>query len=378
MCIALLVSCLLVKPSEGDQLTRSQILDLLQQVRAPIRDYECTYEGQLTRLKAPDFTGWPDSLRKANERDMAMDAGAVTTFQGTYAYRNDKAIHVDVSVRHPDPRLPLKREIFCSFKGKGSKRVIVPDQGGPSGPDVVQTGGMVFVKKALSHLRVDMYPYLLEALRNDFIPCESPGWEDVDGQRCLVVDFPRRDGKGKRFWGERFWVDVARGAIVLKYEWDDDGSVSSRLTEVGVSREHTQDGQLVWMPVGGRILYYRDLFTPSTSVHVEALYTVLQGTLRINQDLPDSRFTLDYNLDATTRAAATAANRSKTNRRIAPPVDAETSVRKVLRDPDDPSKQLVASSPSSSSWFFRNLTSVGLVVAGICVACGGIYLKRRT
>ncbi len=188
-----LMICLMVgwSGADGDQLDRGQTIALLRQLRAPILDYECIYEGQETRFEAPNLAGLPEPIRKATERDMAMNAEAVTVYQGKYAYRNDKSIHIDVSVRHPDPKQPLRREILCLFRNKGSKRVIVADRGGVERPDLVQAGGTIFVKKAFSQLRVDMYPYLLESISNDLNPFASAEWGDVDGHRCLVIDFPR-------------------------------------------------------------------------------------------------------------------------------------------------------------------------------------------
>ncbi len=378
ICSAVLLGLALVA-AEDEPLARGQIHVLLQQLRAPLHDYECLYEGQDKRLKEPDLTGLPDPIRKATERNPAWHAGAVITYQGSYAYRSDKSLHIDVSIRKPDPSEPLRREILCLFRDRAAKRIIVPDQGGVTGPDLIRRDGTVFVKKTYSLLRVDMLPYLMEKLSIGEIDCVSPGWEDVDGHRCLVIDFPGMDDKKeKRVWGERFWADVSRGGCVLKYEWEENGLVTARLTGVELSQEPASDGATIWLPIAGKLVGYRVGFRTFSEAQSEQTYYILRGTLKINTNLPDSRFDMDYGVDAQMRADATAVNRGREPKRARLPNDSVTSLKRVLRDTEDPSKRLVAAPASSESWLRRNLGATTFLVGGGTALLVSLILVRRS
>ncbi len=185
------------------------------------------------------------------------------------------------------------------------------------------------------------------------------------------------ESDGRRVWGERYWVDVDRGGNVLKYEWDDDGSVTARLSDVVLSRAEAGRGESLWLPVSGRLRFYRNGLRPTKEAQSEQTYAVLHGTLKVNGRLPDSRFTLDYSIDEPTLASAREANASKGRNRKGIPVDAEARVKSMLRDPDDPSKKLVARSISSGSWLQRNGISTAVIASGILLTGVGVYLKRR-
>jgi hypothetical protein len=377
MCFSVLLLGLGLVAADGEHLDRRQIADLLRQLRAPVRDYECLYEGQETRFKEPDLTGLPDMIRKATARDPSFHAGAATTYQGSYACRADSSVHIDVSIKGTPPK-PLRREVLCLFRAKGSKRVIIPDEGGVTTPDVAQSAGTIFVKKTFSLLRVDMFPYLLECVLIEQLGCVSPGWEDIDGHRCLVIDFPRMDDKKeRRVWGERYWVDVARGGCVLKYEWDEEGAVTARLTEVMLSQELARDGELVWIPIAGRLLFYRAGFRAMSKAQSEQTYNVLHGTLKINTGLSDQRFDLNYGVDDRTRASAAVVNKTKVPKRRDLPADSESSLKRAVKDSDDPSKRLVATPASAESWISRNLMSALLLAGGGVVLLVSSILIRR-
>jgi hypothetical protein len=368
MGIALLPS---IAADAEDNVDRQHMIDILRSLQAPIHDVELQYEGISKQLRAVDTSRLPDGIREANEQYGTDKLGS--TYQGTFAYRDDRSVHVDLFDRPERASEPLRRKIQCAFQGKFSERILVPDLGGVIGPDKTRRGNLIWITREKAFLLVYLIPLIGAWLEIDDYDYEFNGWQTEGGHRCAVFTISLTNPATKKpGWATKCWVDLERGGHMLRSENYGDGNLSSRTTGIRLAQFEAEDKQVVWFPVAGRHETFQLGFEYSRRPVFDQTYEVLRGTLRINQGLKDERFSLDYGLNLHERPTAKRNTPRKTRGQ-----DAAAQVAKAFEDAEKRGPELRASAPSQTPWYARNAAPLIVSAMGLGVFVLAGYLKRR-
>jgi hypothetical protein len=362
--------------NDEESLDRRQMLKVLRSLHSPIKDFELRFEGDFHRLAKPDYSKLPAQDRIASERNSAFLGN--TYFQGTIAYREDSAVHLDLHDRFEDQNLPVQRAISCLFRGKYSKRTWVPDRGGPVGGDRSERGSVLKFQMPKNPFWFYLYPILALHLETESAEqYRFAGWRDVEGHKCAVLEFYVIDPKtGNRATAETYYVDLGRGGHPLKLERYVRGSLAAEVVDIKLAYLKAEDGESVWFPISGHLLSHGSgLFEFARAPTGEQTFQVLRGSVAINQGFNDNRFTLDYGLGPkdkpNLKPLQPVAKRSRSE-------SSESLLAKAFAKAEAVSPELVAETPSQRGWLTHQyLPSLGLFSFGLVVVFLGILLKRR-
>jgi hypothetical protein len=353
---------------------REQVQNLLRSLHGPVADFEFQYEGHFRRLMKPDYSSLPDKLRIASERAALRSDNSY--YQGTMAFRQDWAAHLDLYDRPEDDEQPLRREITRVLRGKYSRRVLIPDQGGPVGGDRSEPGGLLMFRGPKNALWMCLYTHLMISLKmkETVQRYRFEGWQTVGDARCAILKFePVGSSTGQPGLVDTFYVDLERGGHPLRFERDDAGQRAAEVVDIKLAQFETEDGQSVWFPVSGRLFSYGMGLTYAKTPAVEQTFEVLRGTVAFNQDLGDSRFTLDHNVSAKDKPdpklLRKAAQRSRSE-------SIASRLAKELRKAEAASPELTAETPSQRGWFARNVPLLILPLLGVGALLTAILIKH--
>ncbi|MFO0953091.1 MAG: hypothetical protein U0835_18445 [Isosphaeraceae bacterium] len=367
---ALMLLCIFTAlPGDDLDLTRGAILDVLEASQFGVHDFEFRYEGHFRRLQPPDGSGMPKPLLDAAKRNASQEVDL--NFQGTFAYRNDGSAHVDVYEKPLTPNGSTRRIITNLFKNKVAKRHIVPDKGGSIAADRSESGGVLALKGAPSGSWLTMAIVLRDNLQNNNLQFQFIGWETLGDSRCAVVSFFATDSGGeRRLFEKKYWLDMAKGAQVVKFEDFDEGNLASRFDNIKLMNFITEDGGRMWFPVSATSHVFRSgpLKFSDTPV-TERTFFLLAGTLAVNRNLKDDRFSLDWKVPPQDRPAKNA--RSQGPRRNADR-NTDASLAKLV-DEASHLDEVVAAPNTWSDWFSNNGLVLGLFIGGTIT----LLLARR-
>jgi hypothetical protein len=207
-------------------------------------------------------------------------------FQGTLAFRRDGAAHAEIFVDKTVFGGNLIINRYCTLNNKMHEQVVDPDDANASPGYAESAGGAASFNRAASYFRIFMLPSL--SFSHHFYVdnmCSILGWEQVAGISCLKVDF----SQGKAI--NRYWLDLNRGGNPLKVESLIGDQLRYRVDEIELKSHIMPDGSGLWIPISGMVRTYlnNDLQSTSDPVFTES-YKVLDGSVVINQDLGDRRF----------------------------------------------------------------------------------------
>jgi len=349
------------------EIDRMQLTRILEANWSEIHDLEFVFEGTISPT---DRTSKPDPLRpglRTNPDDFN------NSYQGTFAWRSDESIHLDNYVQNVNPTRPLSRQITTLFRGGIANRNRVPDHLPPAGPESSSAGGVLSMDRPMSPIRITQYPIILTLIKAFDWYYYFQKWEDVSGRRLLVFDLSNkptpRDDKAFVY---RFWLDMERGSMPVQVEVFDGPDLRGRVSNIELTSVNTADGKQVWIPVRGKEESFVDFRTYSKSPVFTETYAVLNGTIRVNQGLPDSRFSLDYEAKPTSgglvKAKATFDGASATHRAKQEPP--QKRIDRALAEADRQSEQLQASAPSRESWVSRNIIPTAILAIGSLTLIG--------
>lgn len=376
MLVLVLALPIVMALGDGRQVDRGEAVALLAALSADVHDVEFRFEGDHKFLRKPDLSSLPEVIRKATDADASMFQGS--TFQGTLALRDDGAIHQEVYTRSDVGEVPTIREISALLKGRRSRRVLVPDRGGQQGPDEVRPGHIGGLMREHSPLMAFQLPYLLVRATYSDDQYQFIGWEDVDGNRCLVFEFNRvAEGAKIPYLANRYWVDVKRGGHPLIVERRVDSKLALRIDNVKLTQFRGEDGAAYWFPAKARQQSYGMGFDFSRTPVSEQTFVVLDKSLHVNQKLPDARFELDWGQTPEEQARAVQYAKGTVPPPVNRPERAEARVKRILDEANEKSAQLEASSPSRASWIVRYGPQLGIATAGAILFTIAGYLRRR-
>lgn len=113
----------------------------------------------------------------------------------------------------------------------------------------------------------------------DFLTLERE--EIVDGHACHVFSLPLADdNRDAEYLGYRFWVDMQRGANMLRWESYMFGAVSQRLYDVKLQEFSDKRGRQFWLPVKAK----REGFSGGEKL-TSSEYYLLAHSVRLNTGL---------------------------------------------------------------------------------------------
>lgn len=339
----LLIGLILVLAHPADDVvSRDQLTRILKSTWSDVKDVEFIYEGRMTCLDRAD-----EATAKTFDQD----------FQGTFAFRQDSSIHIFAYVRTNDRARPLVVNVENLLRGKHGERTRVPDfRTSPSSVDREFQGSLLGLNVPRSPLRFVKLPILLLLLGEPSRTFSCPGWEEVDGRRCLKVQLANAAGT----YGERFWLDMERGGQPIRYEEFMGKKNRARTVAIQLAQFRCEDDKLIWLPVGGKSESFVTLKALLDKPNMEETYAVVAGTTTLNRGLTDDRFSLDWSPSPEAGALGKAriefaGPRPLQSERKSP----EARLDLALSAAEAQSSLIQASAPTRESWASRNV--VGLI-----------------
>jgi hypothetical protein len=208
------------------------------------------------------------------------------------------------------------------------------------------------------------------------------GWEDVDSRRCVRIEFVAGAGKaneGKS--GTRFWLDLERGARPLRFELVQDWKPAARVDEVRLMSFTGRSGKELWLPVAAR---YRSFLANEKKIlsepTTEVIYKVVLDSVRVDEKLPDSTFSVFHKPGVTTAKQVAEAEREFQKTRQS---NDFASVRQRLATnlvvADRQAKRIEVEVGDDSLWGAVNRAIPVVLIGGgvVCVAAFAVVKLRR-
>jgi hypothetical protein len=281
MSLLLLASLWIAQAPVPDVPDADQFLRLMGGLQDEIRDITLVFEGSAGLIKGG-----------------AMSSDG--TFQGLYSFRSDGATLMDVFSKSLGQDAPNMRKIQIILNGEYEGVSHLPDLGQPQPERRKARPGVL--NGSLSAERILYYWYFktLDDLKS--LEYQGEGWEEVDSRRCLKVkinQIPRSGANAGPMPFIRFWIDMERGGHPLKVEFSDGKDLVMRTT-VELRRFPIDGGESIWLPGGGQTdsfgYWGKDVKIDRSSTPLyREIYQVVDGSVRVNQSLNDSYFSLKKN-----------------------------------------------------------------------------------
>lgn len=283
----LFVGILSPAANPNPNLDKETLAQLLEAAYAPIQDFYCEYEGQTT---------FPQQV--GNEK-LGRD-GLFDVFSGAFISRRDGALLVDIYHQHHyKDANPMLRDTIAVLSGQSEqyqRSVDSPDGRGQITParyresDTEGSFGRVYCDRLL-------FGYL----RHPDWTMTSEAPEKIDGQECLVVTFHRvGPGETEPSYIERFWIDLGRGGHALRREvYHSGGKRANSMEDIVLRPFQDSRGTTVWLPVSGvyksfiHLGEHNERIYGSQPTNLET-YSALQESIRLNQSIPDERFSVKF------------------------------------------------------------------------------------
>jgi hypothetical protein len=332
---------------DADQFQRS-----IRAAISDIKDVTFVYEGERR------YVGPAGAVVGAHERTHE-------TYQGTYRFRSDGATLWDYYQRF----VGKKDELFHGRSVILNKRLeaytIRPDQrrdrdlpierrGGGPGSLTVEESPQYLVQLWNFHGRVHSDSYLYE----------YQGWEEIDGHKCLRVQFaqPTHAFKARAL----YWIDMERGGHPLKVDYFHGSKLSRKLHSVRLDRVKALNGIDVWFPVRGELDGYAFSQSYYSSPLFHNTYAVVNGSLVVNQGLADTHFTLKHEVAAKTEALKNVIREFETTpMKRSDPLAVKRRLEEQLVEADRQAAALDASAAASLPWSGTMIFSGALGLLGI-------------
>lgn len=319
----------------------------------------------------------------------ALDDRVAATFdvayQSQYSFRSDGASLLDGFQRPLKSDAPGSRAIRAVRGGTMEVASETPDLG-YSEPQV--QGGAPGVLNAPGSPERILYLWLLAGLKD---PAQMGyrflGWEDIDGHRCLNIQFYQVPEKEVAAWEGtapvvRLWIDMERGGHPLRAEFLRGDEPQIVVDQIELRELPLGPARSLWFPVRGRATTpgdpsaVDDRGMPKAPPCVET-YAVVDGSVRFNQGLPDTYFTVRRKGakfdDAEMRRLQSELNAARRPPFRTDPEGVQQRLDAQLATAEEQSRLLDASAPSTlpGGWSAILLGAVGICLLGVA------FLWRR-
>lgn len=357
------------------QINDDQLMRILRGLHSDIHDVEFVCEGSVTKMNVgPEgSSGTRDEIRNR--------------FQAWYAYREDGAEYLDLYQRPTGSESEFLHRTVAQLKGKLEDRIEYPDL--KESPPVARlentsTGSCTFNGSPERYLKLWYWKKLSYSTAS--IELTYEGLENIDGNpvvRLLIDEYPKNHVPFKKW--TRYWVDLGRNGHVVKQERYWGADLVFRMHNVVLTQFTDERKRQVWFPTHAEF----DTFATggkfrATPVFHET-YDVVRGSLVLNRDLPDSRFSLKWKRPRTGPEGFIKASKEfqgvPAKRRPEPLPSDPSSVQRYqeekLAEADRQAAQLNASPPEQGYFTREALAPWGLALLSIMVLGGAITAKYR-
>ena len=352
-------------PATGQEVTANQFLRLIKAAHAPIRDVSFAFEGDNEYL-GPSAEDQEDHPQRYDIR-----------FEGRYAFRAlDGATFLEMFYDLPD-NSPGRHSIMTSLKGMSEIINITPDVGSWNTLPIYRSPG----GPSSMHVQYSPAFYVFLWL---FQPIETAsdfgysflGWEDIDGHRCLKIEFDSHPGYGGRAPTQNFWLDMERGAHILRHLRTLDGSPIEDTKNIQLAQFPLPSGEQVWFPVRCEILKYGLEGEYHDEPTFREVNYIVNGTLKFNTNLPDSRFLVDKLMVETSLRNKPRRWTPTTEPRVN--LDPEQRLDEQLADAKIQARILDASASAEAEGFWASTIPYVLAGLGGLVLVGILVWRIRT
>lgn len=376
--LLLLVAAIpLPSPARDAPIDAEQFDRIMAGLHAEIEDVSFVFEGR--ERGVPLELTVEDLLAGADPEAPHLD------YQGQYAFRSDGATRLDrfdsdTFITTPGKESPNEVHQFAVMLAGRIERVTSSPTERNERP-ISRPGGPGSLNEPGSPMRICYLWYFQKGWPWAENHYKFLGWETIDGHRCAKVQFIKpapTPGHPDGQLGQRFWIDLERGGHPLKVEYIDPSGLSMRVAGIRLAQFEKPDGKTIWLPVRG---YCENFATgqPQRPVGLETYY-VVDGTVHLNQGLPDEVFTLDW--DGKLPEPESLATQRREFRKPVPKRDPK-SVRKNLEHrlaiAETQAPLIQATTPKQRQEPRTRLLQLGLAAAGaaLLVAAGWIVWRRR-
>jgi hypothetical protein len=375
--IFIFVLMLMSSQDPSPRIDGDQFLNIIRGLHAEIRDFSFIYEGErkLVRMDATE-----SEQQRVHNR-----------YQGTYAFRSDGSTHLDVYFNGSGGGLPLFRSMAAILGDKTELLKFAPDS---------STRRVVKERKRNPYLlernspRQFLFHWYFEAISDaNSYDYEFQGWENIDGRNCIRVKLGRslRSQVSKPVTMPRvkpvyvMWIDLERSGNPVRIDLLGSTSKVTERTRVELQQFTLPNGKKVWFPISGVTETF--LTAPnkySDEPQLRETYFVVRRTLRFNQGLPDSIFTVKRDGQVAGSGELVLRNEFKEARNHRPPIsrnDPESvkdMLEKKLVEADRQSSSLEASSVSRESWSWTSLAQFGFVGTGLAFLVAALYWRHSS
>lgn len=353
-------------PQSPATLSREQVLRLVDAASGRLRDIEFIYEGSIRLVGEHD--------EKVTRSDFEQD------FQGLFAYRNDRSAHLYVYTSSADVRRPLTITAESLFKHKVTERQRTPDRGRIYGPDRASSGVVGSLDKPHSALRYLLLPRLLEVLTDERRAITESAWETMDGVECLRIKVSSIDPETRsELMSEVYWLDPDRGMNPLRCDCLVKNELLSRDFDISLEKFTASDGSDVWIPTRGTHYSFATVSGYSATPVFEETYSTVNGTLKLNQGLPDTRFSIDWLPHRVPEALSSSARTfHELETRTTRGQTTETRLDQLLADANNEAELLEATAPSREPWISKYSYAIVILVLAVGVIAFGLYRRWRS
>ncbi len=366
---AWILICVLAGVGPGD-VGPSDFVRLMDGLHGEVRDVSFVFEGWLRGVP-------PGRSIQEDMREGVSGRVGERTYQGGYAFRSDGATRLDCYIDYINDNKEFKsfstHQVMVILDHQLSRVDELPER--RDARPTVGPGGPGMLNRPFSPERI-CYFWFLQTLKDPASwRYQCLGWEEIGGHRCLKIQLDEGPGLPDRMADRptvRYWIDLERGGHPLQVEFRRGDRPRMRTGDIELERLPGPGGRERWFPVHG-VTYIYPVLGPGYVDRPVAYetYQVLQGTVRVNQGLPDAYFTLGWK-GAIPENAALAARR-KGFRKPLRRSDAQgikQHLEEALAEADEQSRALEASSPARETWSGTSIWQVGFAAAGLIVLIG--------
>ncbi len=352
----------MIAQADGPSIDAAQFSRLIQGLHSQVRDISFLYEGGIR------FVG-PRHLLKGDPEAEA------TNYQGTYAYRTDGAVLLDVYSRANARKDSFKHNTYFML---GDKYEYVERQPDQARSQVMKHSRVVgALNQTGSPERILFYSYF-NSLDPAAMGYQFLGWEEIDGHRCLKIQLNvARNRPGQTL---QFWIDMERGGHPLRVDRLRGEKRSGRVEKIRLAQFPTQDGKQVWLPVYGENLSFMGgIGEYLDSPTFRETYSLVDGTIQINRGLKDEQFSLDWKggMPETEGLKKLKDEFGPTPLYRNDVVSVQKRLDKKLAEADQQSARLDASAAGQSSLSTTVVVQLLIAVVGVVLIVGAVVLKRR-
>ncbi len=237
VCLSLLV--LRVNEVQAQEpLSADSFFEVLSQLHFPIENVSFQWESTIQYIGGENVE--PKVLAEVNK-----------SLSGSYLYRNDGSMRVEV---YTQPAQGPMRRRSVSVEGSVRRELAgVPDRG-VKHAEIGQASSVAELNYPAWPHRILYLAYFNTLPSNIRSTFRHEGWEVVDGHRCLKASLNPNPGvPPDNLLLEKLWIDLERGGHVLRLEHHHQGHLRLRLSDVELRELPMPSGDLVWLPIHGRV-----------------------------------------------------------------------------------------------------------------------------